>query len=122
MVQSLAIGAGTNINASNGGITTGTNTSQVVTLGDKNVLVLNQNVPNPFAESTVITYNIPEKFIKAQIIFTTNEGKVIKTIDITTTGAGILNVFASDLSSGIYSYSLIIDGKVIETKKMIKQN
>jgi hypothetical protein len=31
--------------------------------------VLNQNVPNPFAENTVITYNIPIDFKVAQIIF-----------------------------------------------------
>lgn len=91
-----------------------------VALSDKNSIVLNQNVPNPFAESTVITYNVPSDFLKAQIIFTTNEGKVIKSVDIITKGEGRINVFANDLSAGLYNYSLIIDGKTIETKKMIK--
>ena len=94
---------------------------QAVNLSDKNIIVLNQNVPNPFSESTVITCNIPADFNKAQLIFHTSDGKLIKTIDITTTGQNTLNVFANDLSSGIYSYSLIIDEKVIETKRMIKQ-
>ncbi len=102
--------------------TVATNTpSQAVNLSDKNVIVLNQNVPNPFSESTVITYNIPTDFNKAQLHFLTSDGKLIKTIDITTKGQNTLNVFANDLSSGIYSYSLIIDEKVIETKRMIKQ-
>ena len=94
---------------------------QSVEISDKNAIVLNQNVPNPFAESTVISYNIPVTFTKAQINFTTNEGKVIKSVEITTSGKGNLNVFANDLSSGIYNYTLVIDGKSIETKKMIKQ-
>ena len=32
---------------------------------------------------------------------------------------GSLTVFAENLSSGIYSYSLIADGKLIDTKKMV---
>lgn len=93
----------------------------VINLSDKNAIVLNQNVPNPFAESTVISYNIPVTFTKAQIIFTTNEGKVIKTVDVIKSGEGTLNVFANDLTNGLYNYTLVIDGKNIETKKMIKQ-
>jgi len=92
-----------------------------VTLSDKNAIVLNQNVPNPFAESTVISYNLPADFTKAQIIFTTNDGTVIKTVNITEKGAGSLSVFANDLSHGIYTYSLIVDGKTIDSKKMVKE-
>lgn len=93
-----------------------------VNLSDKNVIVLDQNVPNPFAESTVITFNIPTDFTKAQILFNAADGKVIKVVDVTEKGEGHLNVFANDLSNGMYSYSLIIDGKVVATKKMVKQN
>jgi|GEM_PF-6589759 len=100
---------------------TGKNSGMPVTLTDKNAIVLNQNVPNPFAESTLISYNVPSDFTKAQIIFTTNEGKIIKTVDITQKGQGSLTVFANDLSKGIYSYSLVVDGKTIDTKKMIKE-
>jgi len=99
----------------------GATTSVPVTLSDKNAVVLNQNVPNPFAESTVITYNIPSDFTRAQIIFTTSEGKIIKTVDILTKGTGSLSVFANDLTHGIYSYALVVDGKTIDTKKMIKE-
>ena len=35
-------------------------------------------------------------------------------------GEGSLVVFASDLSSGLYTYTLVCDGKVIDTKKMVK--
>lgn len=55
------------------------------------------------------------------MVFKTLDGKIIRTVDITTKGKGQMNVFASDLSNGLYVYSLIIDGKVIDTKKMVKQ-
>jgi hypothetical protein len=99
----------------------GINTGVPVALSDKNVIVLNQNVPNPFAESTVISYNVPADFHKAQILFTGGNGTVIKTVDINQKGPGTLNVYANDLSKGLYSYSLIVDGKTIDTKKMIKE-
>ena len=90
-------------------------------LSDADVVVLNQNQPNPFAEQTLITYNIPQNANAAQILFYDINGKQIKSQNITTKGKGALNVYANDLSSGTYSYTLIVDGKVIDTKKMIKQ-
>ena len=98
-----------------------TTTGIPVNLSDKNTIVLNQNVPNPFAESTVISYNLPTEFNRAQIIFTNNSGVVIKTVDLKEKGVGSLNVFANDLTHGLYSYSLIVDGKIIDTKKMVKE-
>lgn len=100
---------------------TGRSAGLTVTLSDKNSIVLNQNVPNPFAESTVISYNIPSDFTKAQIVFTTDNGNIIRTVDINTKGSGSLTVFANDLSHGIYTYSLVIDGKTIDTKKMVRE-
>jgi hypothetical protein len=87
---------------------------------DQNVIVLNQNVPNPFAESTVITYNIPVKFNKAQLLFTTSGGKTVRVVDIKAGGEGSLKIVADDLSTGVYMYSLVVDGKVIESKSMVK--
>jgi len=90
-----------------------------VELVNQQAIVLDQNVPNPFKENTVIAYFIPDNINYTQIIFTDNYGKIMKTVDITTPGQGILKVYAANLSSGIYQYSLIVDGKVIETKKMV---
>ena len=94
---------------------------QDVELSDKEVIVLNQNVPNPFAEQTTITYNVPESVGKAQIIFYNSAGQIIQTVDIKTRGKGKVNVFASDLSSGLYHYTLVADGKVIDSKKMVRE-
>ncbi len=94
--------------------------SQSVVLSS-DAIILDQNSPNPFAEQTTITYTIPESVGHAQIIFYDNGGHVIKTVEITTRGAGSLLVYASNLSSGIYTYSLIADGKLIDSKKMAVQ-
>ncbi len=94
--------------------------SQNVTLSDVQSIVLDQNVPNPFAERTVISYYLPESVKQAQILFHDAQGKLINTTDISNHGSGQLNVYGSDLSSGIYTYTLIADGNIIDTKRMIK--
>ncbi|MEO8088188.1 MAG: tail fiber domain-containing protein [Bacteroidota bacterium] len=85
-------------------------------------IVLNQNFPNPFAEHTLITFIIPSDVKEAQMFFYDNKGTILKTVDITERGEGQINVYAPDLSSGIYKYTLITDGKVFDTKQMVKQN
>jgi hypothetical protein len=92
-----------------------------IDLSDKDAIVLNQNVPNPFAEQTTITYNVPEKVGKAQILFFNAAGQIIQTVDVKTRGKGKINVFASDLSSGLYHYSLVADGVIIDRKKMVRE-
>ena len=57
---------------------------------------------------------------KAQMIFYDSGGRMIKTVDLDSRGDGQLNVFADDLSNGIYTYALFVDGKIIDTKKMVK--
>ncbi|MFY9309327.1 MAG: tail fiber domain-containing protein [Bacteroidia bacterium] len=84
-------------------------------------IVLEQNVPNPFAEQTSISYYLPDNTQKAQMLFYNAQGRLIQSVDLKEKGKGMVNVFASDLSNGIYTYTLVVDGKVIETKKMVKQ-
>ncbi|MDQ3047517.1 MAG: tail fiber domain-containing protein, partial [Bacteroidota bacterium] len=92
-----------------------------VELTNSQSIILEQNVPNPFAEQTTINYFLPDNVVKAQMLFYNAEGKLIQSVDLQGTGKGQLNVFASDLSKGIYTYTLVVDGKIMETKKMIRQ-
>ncbi len=85
-------------------------------------IILEQNVPNPFAEQTVIEYFIPEAVQRAQIHFYDIRGQLIKSVEIEEMGSGKITVFASDLSTGTYTYTLVADGQVISTKKMVKTN
>jgi hypothetical protein len=84
-------------------------------------IVLDQNVPNPFSEQTVINFSIPKSVQKAQILFYNGDGKLIQSVNIVERGLGSLIVFGSDLSSGVYTYTLVADGQIVATKKMIKQ-
>lgn len=92
-----------------------------VILSNKESIILDQNVPNPFAEKTVIDFSIPESVQSAQLHFYNNMGRLIKTVDLVERGNGSLTVYGSDLSSGVYTYTLIADGKSVATKKMVKR-
>jgi hypothetical protein len=92
-----------------------------VTLSNRNAIVLDQNVPNPFAEQTVINFSIPETVQKAQIHFYDGNGRFMNSVELTERGLGSVTVFGSDLSTGVYTYTLVADGQVVATKKMMKQ-
>jgi hypothetical protein len=78
---------------------------------------LGQNSPNPVNNSTIIQYSIPSGINSAQLLLTDNTGRTIKSVQLDS--SGLINLDASGLSNGVYNYSLIVDGKIAETKKMI---
>ena len=80
---------------------------------------LEQNNPNPFNSATTIHYTLPENFNTAFLKITGNSGKEIKTIQLTEKGYNEIQVEAGLLKSGNYSYSLVVDGKIIDTKTMV---
>lgn len=80
---------------------------------------IQQNIPNPFSHTTTINYSLPQKYSSAKIIVTDKSGKVLKQITLSPKGNGSVNLNASTLAAGAYQYSLIVDGKVINTKQML---
>jgi hypothetical protein len=96
-------------------------TSVNVQLSNANTIILDQNTPNPFKEETFINYTVPTEVLKAAIMIFDNTSRVLKTVVINERGNGTLHIYAENLSSGTYSYSLIADGKTIDTKKMVCQ-
>jgi len=92
-----------------------------VKLSDVHNIVLNDNIPNPWSETTTIGYALPDNTTSAQMLFYNASGKLIKSVGLTNKGIGQVNVYAEDLSSGIYTYTLVVDGKIFGTKKMVKQ-
>lgn len=82
-------------------------------------VVLNQNAPNPFTDKTEISYFISESVGHAQIDFYNSIGKLIKSVPVESRGDGSIIVYTSSLNHGVYSYSIIADGKLIDTKQMI---
>lgn len=80
---------------------------------------LEQNRPNPFSKATAIPYTLPQKYSAAAIIITDYTGQKLRQIPISGAGKGILQIHATTLPANAYSYSLIVDGKLIGTRKML---
>ncbi|MBR5802849.1 MAG: T9SS type A sorting domain-containing protein [Bacteroidaceae bacterium] len=81
--------------------------------------ILKQNNPNPFTENTVIEYSLPESVQTANIYIYDMNGKQIEQIYLTERGESSITINGENLSAGMYLYSLIADGQVIDTKRMI---
>jgi hypothetical protein len=77
---------------------------------------MRQNTPNPVKTSTRISYNLPEGATKGQLLLTDALGRTLKAVQLSSSGT--LNLDASALSSGTYNYSLVVDGKTLQTRKM----
>lgn len=80
---------------------------------------LEQNAPNPFGSSTRIGYQLPEAYSSARIVITDEKGVVMKQINLDTKGKGNISIDASALLPGTYLYTLYVDGKRVDTKKML---
>jgi hypothetical protein len=79
---------------------------------------INQNFPNPFTKSTVISFNVPQGSNANLVVSQTGSGKVMKTIALSS-GSSQLNFDGASLAAGSYTYSLVIDGKKVDSKQMI---
>ena len=88
----------------------------------QNVGRLYQNKPNPFTNETIIQYEIPKTVGSAQLYIFNMNGTLLKTFNIEQRGLGELNIQGSEFIAGMYLYSLLNDGKIIDTKQMILTN
>jgi hypothetical protein len=78
-----------------------------------------QNAPNPFNINTEISYYLPNNTNTATFYVYNLNGTQIKSLSIQNKGWGKITITASELKSGMYLYSLIADGKEVDTKRMI---
>ena len=81
--------------------------------------VLDQNAPNPFNTSTTIGFYLPATITNASIYVYDMNGVQLKTFPIAERGKGNVTIQGSEFSAGMYLYAMIVDGKVIDTKRMI---
>ena len=81
--------------------------------------MLLQNRPNPYSNETVIPYYLPGNAQNANMLITNKQGQMLKRIPLEGTGKGELALQTADLNKGQYQYTLIIDGRQIQTRKMI---
>lgn len=83
--------------------------------------VLKQNYPNPFNPTTTIEFSIPEQSVVSIKIYDINGRFIGSPVNEDELNPGIfkINYDASRLASGLYFYSMFINGKRINTAKMI---
>ncbi len=80
---------------------------------------MDQNVPNPFSNETLIRYNLPQSISNAYMAVYDLSGKQITTFQLTQKGTSSVKISSDKLSAGIYIYSIIADGKVMDSKRMV---
>lgn len=83
-------------------------------------LALYQNTPNPFNERTEIRYSLTGKESNALIYIFSMQGTLIK--KYIADSSGVLTIEASELTPGMYIYTLVADGKEVGSKRMILTN
>jgi trimeric autotransporter adhesin len=99
------------------------NSSNVIAVNNAS---LEQNIPNPFNNTTIINYSLPQHYSSARIIITDKSGKSLKEINlpagrqgIAGSGKGNIQIDAATLTSGAYQYTLYVNDKLIDTKQMV---
>ncbi len=80
---------------------------------------LYQNSPNPFSENTSIRYLVSSNVKNAMIIIYDMQGVQKKSYKITQVGNGEITINSSEFIAGMYMYSLIVNNKLIDTKRMV---
>jgi hypothetical protein len=82
---------------------------------------LKQNIPNPFSEKTEINYTIPNSSANVSIAIFDMQGTLLKMFEhlSANNGKGNITINGNEFKAGMYLYSLIIDNKEIDTKRMI---
>jgi len=84
-----------------------------------NVATLSQNIPNPFSSSTRIDIYLPTTTKAANLYIYNMQGAQVKSYTITNRGNTSVTIDGYTLEAGMYLYTLIADGKEVDTKKMI---
>ena len=81
---------------------------------------LEQNQPNPFSEATTIRFTVANNVQKAAIHIYNLKGKQKAQYEVEV-GQTQIVVEQGSLEPGIYIYSLITDGQVVDTRRMMIQ-
>lgn len=79
---------------------------------------LSQNIPNPFQHESSVDYKIPHNFSSALLQVCDLSGKQLLTKNIKKS-EGTIIFSANELGTGIFVYSLIVDGELLSSKKMV---
>ena len=80
---------------------------------------LGQNAPNPWNEQTEISYYLPQSTNHAKLYIYNMNGRPVTNYNINQRGHGSVIIQGSELTPGMYIYTLIADENEVDTKRMI---
>lgn len=82
--------------------------------------LLDQNFPNPFYSQSKIKYILQKDMEYARILIFDSLGRIEKNIKIEEGGRGEIEIQIQidEFSTGLYYYSLEVNGQIVDTKKM----
>jgi hypothetical protein len=80
---------------------------------------LEQNIPNPFHENTTIKYYLPSDSRTATITISDLNGVQLKQFDLQGKGFGQVLISGGSFAAGTYVYTLTVNGKQVDSKKMM---
>ena len=80
---------------------------------------MDQNVPNPFSHETTIKYTVTNDTKTAVLNVYDLSGKQISSFPLTEKGTSSITITSDKLAAGIYIYSVVADGKIVDTKRMV---
>ena len=78
-----------------------------------------QNIPNPFDRTTSIGYFVPYTNATAHIVISTMAGQIVHNVELSNLGVGAVSIDSGRMAAAMYLYTLYVDGKRIDTKRMI---
>jgi trimeric autotransporter adhesin len=81
--------------------------------------LLKQNIPNPVLNNTSIAYTLPDNVRYAEIVITDRQGIKLKSVQLKGTGSGTIDINTVGLTTGIYQYSLYVNGSITDSRQMI---
>ncbi len=101
-------------------LTKSTNATGVNQLNpDMGGFTMDQNIPNPFSRETTINFTLPQQINDAFMAVYDLSGKQITSFPLTQRGKASINITSEKLAAGIYIYSIVADGKVMDSKRMV---
>jgi len=83
--------------------------------------ILDQNNPNPFAETTEINYYIPLNYKgESKLIIADENGiNILQSFDLCFGKPCQISISAKELITGVYLYGIRVNGKIVKSKKMM---
>ena len=93
--------------------------TQSIEVSDTGKPALGQNIPNPFGTSTTIPFSIPADCNQAMLVITESAtARQMKSIPVSCREK-FITLEAGALPSGLYQYTLYVNGEAVDSKSMI---